>query len=102
MKITESKLRRTIRKAILINEGKKAAEKAAKKLAKKIKKYVNGQHEQNPIDAFETCNPSAIMEKYQELGKTENEIKAAIQVLDDDGYLQDDTQRGIQWFEKPR
>ena len=92
MRMTESKLRRTIRKAILINEG-------AKKLAKQIKKYVNRQHEQNPIDALKVCTPEALQAKFQQEGYSETEIADAFSRLDDKDYLHRDGKK--QWFQKP-
>ena len=92
MKITESKLRRTIRRVILIAEGKK-------KLAKNMKKYVNGEHEQNPIDAFKNCTPEALLAKYQKEGYSKEEIEAAFSKLDDKDYLHRDGEK--QWFQKP-
>lgn len=92
MRITESKLRRTIRRAILINEG-------AKKLAKEIKKYVNRQHEQNPVDAFDVCTPEALQAKFQKEGYSETEIADAFSRLDDKHYLHRDGKK--QWFQKP-
>ena len=93
--MTESKLRRTIRRAILIAEGKKEA----KKLAKQIKKFVDYEHNRDPEEAFKTCAPEALMEKFQEEGKSEEEIKAAFGRLDDKGWLHVDGQK--RWFQEP-
>ena len=60
MRMTESKLRRTIRRAILINEGKKKT----KKLAKKIAKYVEDMCEQG--QPHKTCTKEALMQKFGE------------------------------------
>ena len=55
MRMTESKLRRTIRRAIL-NEGKK------KKLAKAIARYVEDMCEQGM--QHETCTKEVLMQKF--------------------------------------
>ena len=105
MRITEAALRRTIRRAILISEAKKKKKKKkgpkspAEILAKAIKNYVNGQHEQNPIDAFVNCSPDALQAKFQEEGYSEMEIADAFNNLDEKDYLHRDGKK--QWFQKP-
>ena len=60
MRMTETKLRHTIRRAILINEGKKAT----KKLAKKIARYVEDMCEQG--QPHKTCTKEILMQKFGE------------------------------------
>ena len=60
MRMTETKLRRTIRRAILINEGKKGT----KKLAKKIANYVEDMCEQG--QPHKTCTKEILIQKFGE------------------------------------
>lgn len=69
MRMTESRLRRTIRKAILINEAKKKKtpeEKQAKAVSRDIKKYVkNIWRTEDPRDSYKICSVEAIEEKFK-------------------------------------
>ena len=91
MRMTESKLRHTIRRAILIAEGKKEA----KKLAKKIKKYVKSEHNRDPEEAFANCSPDALKEKFS-AEASDQEIDAALERLE--GMLHGGPQDGY-WYQ---